>query len=172
MEPTYSRQLDPGHETARSNHDGKYMRCTALRPVRMAAAFLAATLLLAGCSAPAPSGSVTAAWDLRTPQKVTPDSTSLDVDVYRLECSGGTTGTVERPHVAYEPERILVHGLLSDLPDGNSTCLGVSPAPTTINLSEPVGHRAIVDASCLEEDNTDLTGCEDQGIRWRPSSPG
>ncbi len=138
----------------------------------MVAVFLGATALLAGCSALTPTGSVTAAWDLRTPQKVTPDSTSLDVDVYRLECSGGTTGTVEEPNVTYEPERILIRGLLSDLPDGSYTCLGVSPAPATIELSEPVGNRTIMDASCLEEDNTDLTGCEDQGIRWRPSSPG
>jgi hypothetical protein len=144
--------------------------------------------LLSGCDASAPdvgdtgssspqasdTGSSASAvgnigtWQLLNAAEVTPESTTLQLGVTRLECSSGVTGTVLDPRVRVEQERIVIRTDVEPLPPGGYTCQGNDVVPVTVELNEPIGKRELVDAACLGGRAVNTAPCTDNGVRWRP----
>lgn len=105
-------------------------------------------------------------WELSDIDAVAAQSTSVELDVVRLECSGGETGTVLEPDVVYEASRIVIRTDVEPLPEGNYDCRGNDSVPVTVELSEPVGERELVDAACLQGRAVETIFCDDRGVRW------
>ena len=118
-----------------------------------------------GVSVPAEPGDV-ATWEVLGGAST--DSTSIEVGVTRLGCAGGQTGTPLTPGVAYEPDRIIIEINVDPLdPDMAYTCQTNDMVPVTVDLSEPVGDRMLVDGACLMIAAGGTTVCDDpHGVRW------
>ncbi len=107
-------------------------------------------------------------WQLSDAAAVTVDSTAIAVDVTRLECSGGQTGTVLPPTVTYEADRILIGTFVAALPPGAYSCPGNPGVTVTVELAEPVGPRQLVDAACVEGPAVGISFCGEGAVRWSP----
>jgi hypothetical protein len=131
-----------------------------------------AAVTLAGCVAapppPPPPGPSVGIWELSDIDAVDATTERIDVEVTRLECSGGVTGEVLEPVVTLEADRILIRTDVAPLPDGAYTCQGNDRVPVTIELGEPIGDRELVDAACLDEAAASTGFCQDDGVRWVP----
>lgn len=133
-------------------------RVTATAMVGLASA-------LAGCAAPGLPAGETAVWELQSTPS--PESTSIDVGVTRLECASGVTGTVLGPRVTAEDDRIVITTPVADNRSDAAECQGNDVVPVTVELGEPIGDRMLVDGACLVTEAADTSFCED-AVRWRP----
>lgn len=127
----------------------------------MTARLLASGLLvlLAGCSQVATSAPPTepapsiARWGLDPAALPAPADRSISIGVWEVPCSGGRdiTGKVLPPEISYEPERVVVTLWLEPLPilgpNEALTCQLAAPVPHTVDLSEPLGDRELVDGN-------------------------
>jgi hypothetical protein len=88
--------------------------------------------------------------DLTLAAEPSPDTQTLEVLVHERACASGQTadGRVELVALEETPDevrlRIGVHGLA-----GAQTCPSNPPTPFTVELSEPLGDREVVDASVV-----------------------
>lgn len=137
-------------------------RHLALAPV------LGLALLLGGCAPASQPVSAPGIWELRQAGGLTPESTTLHLNVSRLGCSNGDTGQVLAPELQYLSNRILIRTNVAALDDGAHDCPDNNQVPVTVELTEPIGQRELVDAACLDDAAADTIYCEDGGIRWRP----
>jgi heat shock protein HslJ len=149
----------------------------------MTARLLAAGLLvlLAGCSQVAtsapPSEPVpsSARWGLHPAALPAPADRSIRVDVWEVPCSGGRaiTGKILPPEVDYEPERVVVTLWLEPLPvlgpNEALTCPLAPPVPYTVELSEPLGERELVDGNQAIGGDASWGGMVDPALmgRWQ-----
>lgn len=125
-------------------------------------AALALLLLpLAACSAREGDPAV---WRLAPGAEVTAESTSVDVEVTRVDCASGRTGELLAPVVAYEESRVVTRIDAEPLV-GPFDCPGNDRVPVTVELEEPVGRRTLVDGGCLREDAPPVSDCDDP-VRW------
>lgn len=116
--------------------------------------------------ADAPPG-VLAVWHLEDPDAVTSASTTLDLLVTRVECASAFTGEVLSPQVTVSETEISIRTEVEWIDMGGvALCPGNPHVPVTVELSEPIGDRVLVDEGCLRFDTT--SHCTDGGIRWRP----
>ena len=143
-----------------------------MRRYVLASGALASMVLIGGCGSQDDSP-VVAIWLLASPDEVSPASTSLKLGVERAACSNGVTGTVLEPEVAYESERIIIRSHVEPIPGRDAvSCQGNNVVPVTVNLTEPVGDRALVDGVCLDENVVPATYCDqDDGVRWAVREP-
>ncbi|WP_168627587.1 hypothetical protein [Cryobacterium sp. BB307] len=123
--------------------------------------------MLTGCAS-SPQPPAVGVWELSNVDEISAESTTLHLGVVRLECSGGKTGTVLDPEVTNEKDRIVIRTDVEPLQEGAYTCLGNDTVPLTVELSEPVGQRELVDAACLQGRAVTTTFCTDHGVRWSP----
>lgn len=144
----------------------------------MSARLLAAGLLvlLAGCSQVAtsapPSESVpsTARWGLDPAALPAPTDRSISVGVWEVPCSGGRdiTGKVLPPEISYQPERVVVTLWLEPLPvlgpNEVLTCELAAPVPHTVELSEPLGERELVDGNQVTGGDASWGGMVDPAL--------
>ena len=144
------------------------MRSLKLVNALAVASMAAAVLPLVGCSPAGGATPGTGTWELLNTGGITPESRTLQLGVTRLDCSGGLTGKVLDPEVRFEKDRILIRTDVEPLPEGAYTCEGNDSVPVTVDLAEPVGERALVDAACLGGDAVGTLPCSDGAIRWRP----
>jgi hypothetical protein len=107
-------------------------------------------------------------WQLANAAEVKVDSTIIHLSVTRLECAGGETGTVLPAEVTYETDRILIRTPVAELPPGAHTCPENNSVPITVQLSEPVGSRQLIDIACVEGEAVTTAFCEHGSVRWRP----
>ena len=142
----------------------------AARPANSRVRGLAAcaVLLLAGCAAVGETEPGTGTWKLHDGDAPTPQSTTLRLEVTRLECSNGDTGRVLAPQARFHDDRILLSTNVEPLAEGAYGCQGNKPVPLTVVLPEPVGTRMLIDAACLGGPAAGTEACADGGIRWRP----
>ncbi len=119
-------------------------------------------LFTSGCSQE--SGD-SAQWELNNPSEVTAQSTTLSVAVSRLACASGETGKVLTPIIKYDETQILIRTDVQPLAGDAYTCPSNDIVPLTIELSEPVGERDLVDASCLDPEASTTSMCTDAGVR-------
>jgi hypothetical protein len=81
---------------------------------------------------------------------MTPESSSLHVLVVEAACASGQSpeGRILDPIVEYQATRIRITIWIRRLP-GTQTCQGNFGYPTTVELSQPVGARTLVDGNGL-----------------------
>ncbi|MDQ0726057.1 hypothetical protein [Microbacterium sp. W4I20] len=138
---------------------------------------LVASVVLSGCAAaPAPQPPPTTAtpdpsdaplvpgapatWQLIDPDSVTSDSTTLEVEVTRLDCANGVTGELLAPVVTYDADRVTIRIDAEPTGSGAANCLGNDAVPVTVTLREPVGERTLVDGACISTDAERTAACE------------
>ena len=109
-----------------------------------------------------------ATWVLAKPKSVSRASISLELEVTRVECSGGKTGTILQPVVSMGPEDIVIRADAQPLTGGSHSCQGNDSVTVTITLPEPVGDRPLMDAVCLEGRTVRTSYCADGAARWKP----
>lgn len=106
-------------------------------------------------------------WHLEDPDAVTSASTTLDLLVTRVECASAFTGEVLSPQVTVSETEISIRTEVEWIDvSGGALCPGNPHVRVTVELSEPIGVRVLVDEGCLRFDTT--SHCTDGGIRWRP----
>lgn len=128
---------------------------------------VAAALSLSGCqqiSALTNTGDP-ATWRLVDPSTVSSSSDQVDIEVTRLGCAGGETGEVLDPQVTYETERIIIRVDVVPI-YGIQTCPSNHAVPITVQLTEPVGSRSIIDGGCVHELAATTVECLDSAVRF------
>lgn len=107
----------------------------------------------------------TATWTVRDPGAVSEESTTLELDVVRLGCASGVTGRVLDPDVSYHHDRIVIRIDVAPSGHTDADCRGNDAVPITVELTEPVGGRRLVDGACLDGDAVNTSFCESD-VRW------
>jgi hypothetical protein len=109
--------------------------------------FVALTACAGDNASPKPSfvveGRKPVAWKLVGPQPAAAD-TKITVEAAWRDCTGGSEPEDPQPAVAYFEDTISVTIWAIPPAGKNFTCQGNPSIPVTIDLSEPVGHRTIV----------------------------
>ncbi len=136
----------------------------------------ATALLLAGCTGSAPSVPQgepvlsTARWGLEAGELPGPNDRSISIGVWEVPCSGGRdiSDKVLPPEVSYEPSRVVATIFLEPLPtlgpNEALTCPLAPPVPYELELSEPLGDRALVDGSAASGGGAMWGGLIDPGL--------
>jgi hypothetical protein len=95
-----------------------------------------------------PEGSGFASWEVDPSRPTQPDATSLSVLATELACASGTSmaGRLSPPIVLYAPDAVTIALTVRTRPGGQD-CPGNSPEPVLVDLSEPLGDRALFDGS-------------------------
>lgn len=136
-----------------------------------------ALVLLSGCTASTPvdpsppeasaasseapqSIGVPATWQIANSDAVGPDSTNFRVEVTRLECASGVTGTLLDPVVVYEPDQIIIQIDAEPREAAVATCQGNNSVPVTIELTEPIGQRTLIDGACVNTSARETAPCD------------
>jgi hypothetical protein len=95
-----------------------------------------------------PEGIGFATWDVDPAHPPQPDATSLTVLASEVACASGKPidGRLAVPIVLYAPGAITIVLEVRSRPGGQD-CQGTSPEPVTVELTEPLGDRALFDGS-------------------------
>lgn len=125
------------------------------------------SVVAASGSGQQPVGDI-ATWLLTEGELLDPMTSFLVLDVTRLGCSGGTTGSVLDPVVVYEADRVLIRTDVNPV-GGNNTCPGNDAVSVELSLDESLGMRELVDVACLEGEAVGTEGCQ-SAVRWAPPS--
>ena len=122
---------------------------------------LLGAVLLAGCSlllvpsAAVPADASPAVWHLDPDAPpLGPEATSFVAMVTERGCASGRdiSGLVLPPVIEYANEAVTVSLYVEPLPAGAQDCQGNLPTRVTIELSEPLGDRQLVDGIGSAED--------------------
>lgn len=91
-----------------------------------------------------------AAADLTLPAEPAPEATSIEILVHERACASGQSaeGRIEVVDLEETVDQVRLRIGVRP-PDGGQDCQGNPPTPFTIELSEPLGARQIVDASIV-----------------------
>lgn len=108
-----------------------------------------------------------ATWSLAPDELLDPKTTFLVVEVTRLGCASGLTGTVLDPQIQYDETQVFLRADVEEMGPGAQDCQGNDAVPVEIHLDQPLGVRALVDAACLEGEAVSTAGCTD-AVRWAP----
>ena len=142
-----------------------------LRPQRMKIAILAFAVLAtvpAACGA-LPGSTASAVWNLAPGQDLDARTTTVDVLVTRVGCNSGVTGTVVKPEIQLEDDRVIVAFSVQPGEPASADCQGNPEVAYSLTLPEPLGSRQLVDGQCLtDEDAARTVFCDDGGVRYAP----
>lgn len=105
-------------------------------------------------------------WELYDAESVTPATSVLNIGVTRLDCNSGVTGNALEPKVSYEQARILIETDVEPQRPQAATCQSNNYVRVRLELSEPIGDRQLVDASCLNGDADHTSFCFEP-VRWK-----
>lgn len=94
-----------------------------------------------------------ATWRIDPARPPDPSSTALQIEIAEIDNGCDPRGLTLPPEIAYNPDQVVI--MLSILEIGGR-CRGNPYYPITIELSEPLGSRALVDGL-------------DHGVRWPPA---
>ncbi|WP_432489644.1 hypothetical protein [Kineococcus sp. SYSU DK018] len=75
-----------------------------------------------------------------------PESTQVPLLVNEVSCASGQSaeGRIQKPEVAYQPEAVIIT-VRVEYAGGAQECPSNPDTPLTVELSEPVGARELVD---------------------------
>jgi hypothetical protein len=84
-------------------------------------------------------------------QPVGASASSFEAHVVESGCVGGLSSQdrLRPPLIAYETDRVIIAFTVEPAVAVDSTCVGNPPSLVTVQLAEPIGQRAIVDAGRL-----------------------
>lgn len=118
---------------------------TRARQTHMTHAYTGLFALVLSASGCGFNDTAAAEWGLAEGQEVTAETTSFDVEVNRIGCNGGVTGEPQEPDIDYRDTEVVVTFQVTPGPPRAATCQGNLPEPYVVELSEPLGDRAVVD---------------------------
>jgi hypothetical protein len=100
---------------------------------------------LQGCHvAPYREGSYAVGWDVA---RVDRAADRLELDVTETACAGvPLAARLQEPEVTYAGDSVTVT-LYASRPEGNAYCVRTGPTPYTVDLTEPLGDRQLLDGS-------------------------
>lgn len=109
-----------------------------------------------------------ATWDLVEDQ--TPDSatTAFTVDVTRLGCNSGETGTVNDPNIEMSDTQVVITFTVSPGEPSSADCQGNNAVSYDVELPEALGERELVDGGCASTEATSTAPCQPSGVRYTP----
>ena len=108
-----------------------------------------------------------ATWSLAPEELLDPKTTFLVVEVTRLGCASGITGTVLDPQIHYDETQVLLRTDVEKIGQGAHECQGNDAVPVEIHLDQPLGVRGLVDAACLQGEAVGAAACT-EAVRWAP----
>lgn len=108
-----------------------------------------------------------ATWSLAPDELLDPKTTFLVVEVSRLGCASGITGTVLDPQIHYDETQVLLRTDVEKIGQGAHDCQGNDAVPVEIHLGQPLGVRELVDAACLQGEAVGTAACT-EAVRWAP----
>lgn len=118
----------------------------------------------AGAAPPVPGAPAT--WQLVDPGRVSSDSTTLEVEVTRLDCANGVTGELLAPVITYEADRVTIRIDAEPSQLGAANCQGNNAVPVVVELSEPLADRTLVDGACITTDARRTAACVTAERSW------
>lgn len=101
----------------------------------------------------------TATWELLDPNDVSVESTILEVGAVRLECASGVTGELLDPVIVYESDQVVITIDAAPNGPGGANCQGNDVVPVTVELSEPLGERKLIDGACVPMEMHEIAPC-------------
>lgn len=115
---------------------------------------------------PAPPAGDPAVWSLAPHQNLSAGSTEFTALVSRLGCNSGVTGRVLGPGVILTTTSVTVTFTVPHTDGGR--CPSNDRVPIKVRLSDPLGHRALVDGQCLDTAGAARTAfcTANHGVRW------
>ena len=108
-----------------------------------------------------------ATWSLAPDELLDPKTTSLVVEVTRLGCASGITGTVLDPQIQYDETQVLLRTDVEKIGPGTHDWQGNDAVPVEIHLDQPLGVRELVDAACLQGEAMGTAACT-EAVHWAP----
>jgi hypothetical protein len=118
--------------------------------------------------APSAAGGA-AVWELQPDKPLSVSSISFTALVSRLACNSGVTGAVLAPNVQIRPAEVVVTFQVEPGNPHGGNCQGNNWVPYEVELSEPIGHRSLIDGECLPGQEAERTSfCRPDGRRWSP----
>lgn len=108
-----------------------------------------------------------ATWSLAPDELLDPKTTFLVVEVSRLGCASGITGTVLDPQIQHDETQVLLRTDVEQIGPGAHDCQGNDAVPVEIHLGQPLGVRELVDAACLQGEAVGTAACT-EAVRWAP----
>lgn len=110
-----------------------------------------------------------AVWDIERGASVDASSTSVPVEVQRLDCNSGVTGAVAEPTVEHGSSEVVITFLVERGGGGPADCRGNDRVGYDVVLDVPIGDRALVDGQCLPGGAAVTTShCSAGGVRRAP----
>jgi hypothetical protein len=86
-------------------------------------------------------------WELAEGQRLTPDTTEIEVNLGPGDCASGRSQNdrLQKPEFREQNGKLLMSLWLRPLPPGFYTCIGIIEPPVVIELPEPLGDRELRD---------------------------
>lgn len=109
-----------------------------------------------------------ATWDLTKDQTADSDTTAFAVDVTRLGCNNGETGTVNDPDIEMTDTQVVITFTVSPSEPGAANCLGNDAVSYGVELPEALGERELVDGGCDATEAASTSTCQPSGVRYSP----
>lgn len=117
-----------------------------------------------GVSVP-PQVGVAATWTPAQPESIDAHTVTFEVFATRLECASGKTGELLAPVVVMGDKEVVIRIDAKPRHSGADTCQSNNPVRVGITLTEPLGHRSLVDAACLSGEAVRTAACASGAVR-------
>lgn len=114
------------------------------------------------------SDEAVATWDLTKGQAPDSDTTEVTVEVTRLGCNSGETGTVNDPDIEMTDTQVVITFTVSPGEPRSANCQGNNAVSYDVELPEALGERELVDGGCVSTEATDTAPCRPSGVRYSP----
>lgn len=109
-----------------------------------------------------------ATWDLTKDQVPDSDTTAFTVEVTRLGCNSGETGTVNDPDIEVSDTQVVITFTVSPGEPGSADCQGNNAVSYHVELPEALGERELVDGGCDLAEASSTAPCEPSSVRYTP----
>ena len=134
--------------------------------IRTSAIIALSAALSSGCS---PShDQAEAIWDLTKDQTLVSDTTAFAVEVTRLGCNNGETGTVNDPDIEMTDTQVVITFTVSPGEPSSADCQGNNAVSYDVELPEALGERELVDGGCVSSEAASTESCHPSGVRYIP----
>lgn len=153
--------------------------------IRACAVVALSAVLSSGCGLPSDEADEAGAtWDLTKDQTPDSDTTAFTVEVTRLGCNSGQTGTVNDPGIEMTDTQVVITFTVSPGEQwrgfrlwrsggqprgpGSADCQGNNAVSYDVELPEALSERELVDGGCASTEATGTAPCQPSGVRYTP----
>lgn len=134
--------------------------------IRSCALVALSAVLASGCSLF--NDEAAATWDFTKGQTPDSDTTAFTVEVTRLGCNSGETGTVNDPDIEMTDTQVVITFTVSPGEPRSADCQGNNAVSYDVELPEALGERELVDGGCASTEATSTAPCQRSGVRYTP----